>query len=454
MKSHVVELLSAFLDGELSPEQSRSVEAHLSGCSDCRSRLEDLRSLSKMLSSLPKRELPAGFLQRLRARQARDAVEGRRLPFFAWTMPVRAAAMALSALVVMFVAYEGLRERGSAALPASQEAADSFLDKGGAVKPEAKGAAAPVAMRAAARQGKVPLGPKAAAFRQKTRALSHLASGAATGAPSGAAASLLGAQAEAPTVAPSAAPTPPAPPALAGGAPLGESAQAGPRYTNEELQAMLEAEKKRMGIERIVPPRQKPFPSDEEWIGAPHPDRQDISPKMAAAHIEGDTPAIITPTSLQTAAAPAGISLGPPGTRGEGRTFAPARQRPSRWQPGRSDSALDRAADASAAPKDVRAFGKTEVLAARSKEELDLVWTRHNILLPKPTVDFSRQMVVLVPPSEEDNSACDILSTEETASALLVRCRKRESSYGERSLSVSFRVVPIKDLPLRLETVK
>jgi len=39
-------LLSAYADGEASPRERSQVETHLSGCPDCRARLEDLKALS------------------------------------------------------------------------------------------------------------------------------------------------------------------------------------------------------------------------------------------------------------------------------------------------------------------------------------------------------------------------------------------------------------------------
>lgn len=43
-------LLSAYADGEVGGRERGQVEMHLSGCADCRARLEDLRALSARLS--------------------------------------------------------------------------------------------------------------------------------------------------------------------------------------------------------------------------------------------------------------------------------------------------------------------------------------------------------------------------------------------------------------------
>jgi len=43
-------LLSAYADGEVDAKQRAQVELHLSGCADCRTRLDDLKALSQALS--------------------------------------------------------------------------------------------------------------------------------------------------------------------------------------------------------------------------------------------------------------------------------------------------------------------------------------------------------------------------------------------------------------------
>jgi anti-sigma factor RsiW len=44
-------LLSAYADGEASPKERGQLELHLSGCSECRARLEDLKALSSTVSA-------------------------------------------------------------------------------------------------------------------------------------------------------------------------------------------------------------------------------------------------------------------------------------------------------------------------------------------------------------------------------------------------------------------
>jgi anti-sigma factor RsiW len=56
----------AYHDGELSPEQRVSIEAHLKTCDECAKLLADLRQLTVMLSAAPMAEIPADTLAHLR----------------------------------------------------------------------------------------------------------------------------------------------------------------------------------------------------------------------------------------------------------------------------------------------------------------------------------------------------------------------------------------------------
>ena len=68
---HVTEQLSEYLDGELPVSARESVDAHLSGCAECRRLIEDLGSIvtaaTTLPDSLPDRDLWAGVAQRIGA---------------------------------------------------------------------------------------------------------------------------------------------------------------------------------------------------------------------------------------------------------------------------------------------------------------------------------------------------------------------------------------------------
>jgi len=63
-------LLSAYLDGELSPQDAAGVQEHLLDCAACREAYERLRTTKALLGELPPAEPPAEFWAALRAPQA------------------------------------------------------------------------------------------------------------------------------------------------------------------------------------------------------------------------------------------------------------------------------------------------------------------------------------------------------------------------------------------------
>ena len=65
--------LSAYLDGELSPSESRVVTAHLADCALCREELAALRQVKGLLERLPEVEPPQAVRQGLHARIAAEA---------------------------------------------------------------------------------------------------------------------------------------------------------------------------------------------------------------------------------------------------------------------------------------------------------------------------------------------------------------------------------------------
>jgi hypothetical protein len=64
------ELISAAVDGALSPEEQVRLEAHLAQCPHCRALLEDLTALHAVLADLPPVEPPVGLKE-----QIMDAIE-------------------------------------------------------------------------------------------------------------------------------------------------------------------------------------------------------------------------------------------------------------------------------------------------------------------------------------------------------------------------------------------
>jgi anti-sigma factor RsiW len=62
---HLDEVLSAYLDGELSRDDRLDVDAHLQVCPECRSDLEAERDVRQLLRELPPVDPHFGFYERL-----------------------------------------------------------------------------------------------------------------------------------------------------------------------------------------------------------------------------------------------------------------------------------------------------------------------------------------------------------------------------------------------------
>ena len=133
------ELLSAYLDGELSPQRSESVEAHLASCGGCRARLDGLRRVVLSLSRLERASPPpllaqrverrvalfdreAGFVERLESR-----LQGLRLD--SPLVVTFAVVLALATIVFLF-SHGVANRRGDVSLKlATPEAAHGLLDE-------------------------------------------------------------------------------------------------------------------------------------------------------------------------------------------------------------------------------------------------------------------------------------------------------------------------------------
>lgn len=72
MQCHEIqESLSAYLDGMLDPSVMEAVDRHLKQCPVCRSEVEDLKMIVRLVRDLPEVEPPAGFRAELRAKLER-----------------------------------------------------------------------------------------------------------------------------------------------------------------------------------------------------------------------------------------------------------------------------------------------------------------------------------------------------------------------------------------------
>jgi len=98
--------LSAYVDGELSPDERREVDAHLPTCVECREELARLRQVKHLIGRLPEREPPQEVWQALRRRIAEDqgrpaAVGALETLRAAFRRPAVAAAAVIMVLILV-----------------------------------------------------------------------------------------------------------------------------------------------------------------------------------------------------------------------------------------------------------------------------------------------------------------------------------------------------------------
>jgi anti-sigma factor RsiW len=108
------EQLSAFIDGNLAPEEVRAVEAHIAECASCSAALVDLRKVVGHLQGLEQVEPPPWFTQKVmaRVRTLKSTSDGKGL--FKWFFqplyikaPIGALATALLAVTTYFI-FQGV----------------------------------------------------------------------------------------------------------------------------------------------------------------------------------------------------------------------------------------------------------------------------------------------------------------------------------------------------------
>ena len=109
--------LSAWVDGELSPEATHAIDEHLAGCPSCGAQASTMRALKHAIARLPSRETPPGAVQARVAALRFELVRRR-------SLAGALAALAIVAAVLTFALY--LRAGGTREdhLSADQLAAD------------------------------------------------------------------------------------------------------------------------------------------------------------------------------------------------------------------------------------------------------------------------------------------------------------------------------------------
>lgn len=123
MSAHVLDRLSAYLDGELSPPDRALVAEHLTGCEECSRRLQALTLLDAAARELPA-EPPRGYFSsfpgRVRRRLEGDT-RGR-----SWRVPAWTWAAAAAALLAVVAPLTLLRVRSPAGSVPEEKAPRAF----------------------------------------------------------------------------------------------------------------------------------------------------------------------------------------------------------------------------------------------------------------------------------------------------------------------------------------
>jgi anti-sigma factor RsiW len=119
---HVDSLLSAYVESEASPAETRFVDEHLALCTRCRSQLHEMRSLLQLLSETPRVQVGDDFTERVLARTRGREPSGLTEPVVTplpaprsmWAAPLAAAAA--FALVLLATTLLGPRTGGETEL--------------------------------------------------------------------------------------------------------------------------------------------------------------------------------------------------------------------------------------------------------------------------------------------------------------------------------------------------
>jgi hypothetical protein len=307
--------------------------------------------LSSLMKSLPQQPLPPGFMQRLERRRRAEA-DGASAPAgagYLLPLPARVAAFALSCVVVSLVVYDKLPSLRSGSSFVSGAAVENLPSTALSVSDVEQARANGTGRRLLRARGE-PF--DAGAFAKSAKA--QFAARAAA----------------------------PAAPAASGAA----------QPTNEELQAGLEREKRRMGVKRLVAPPPPEVAAvlklragiDAQMLKASPP-----APELGGAA----TPALLAQTdSLSGGGAAAAKPL-----------------------------AVEKGAPVAAAALDA-APAAAEGLLLKSAEERAKAWSERGMHAAPPTVDFGVNMVALVV-APDLKTAVEIIGVDTRADRVVVRYR-------------------------------
>ena len=131
-KLHPAEMISAYLDGAIGPEEQALVEEHLGSCPRCREMVEDLRALAATAARDEPPPVPADLATRIG--RLVEVARGRAGPFRrpAWRSPFALAAAGLAVATLVWLAV-----RQQAPAPTSLPVTGPVAQKPAALEPAA-----------------------------------------------------------------------------------------------------------------------------------------------------------------------------------------------------------------------------------------------------------------------------------------------------------------------------
>jgi putative zinc finger protein len=128
VSEHEHERLSAYLDGELPPEEMSAVAAHVAACPECAARLAEFAAVDEAAAALAA-TAPSGYFEalpgRMRARLEPRRSAASRLPVWTWAMAAALLLAVVTPLITSRLSFQmeppPAREQPAAAPPATLE---------------------------------------------------------------------------------------------------------------------------------------------------------------------------------------------------------------------------------------------------------------------------------------------------------------------------------------------
>jgi anti-sigma factor RsiW len=98
----IQEMISAYVDSEVRPEEARQLEEHLGACLECRAAEKRMRALGVAIAKA-EGDVPHGFRENLFARMEKEELLPRRRSIFVFSLRWAVVPLAAAAVLVLYV---------------------------------------------------------------------------------------------------------------------------------------------------------------------------------------------------------------------------------------------------------------------------------------------------------------------------------------------------------------